>query len=373
MDDQNGTKLATIDQPEGKLANSLQIDESGLTIVKAPNIGSVLPIQFYEGAGELFLDQEQTEKLMTVQDCPEEEIDVRPDGLIYVRHGWYERRLTEIFGPGGWAMVPATNIQMEQSTQKIYCIWVLRCRGADGKTCFVGQAVGWAQWMDNNPRANKADSFEVTRSDAIVKIVAKSSLGIGSNLWDKRFSRAWRNKNCVQVKIKTYKGVETQWRRKDEEPYDNEIGIETPQRATAPAPQSEPSVQSPAAAEVTPATPAAPPTGRGKDAAARTSGVIMDSQFRLFLVRARRHGLIDGENAGEALSFVCGQLNKVPQSAAGKTSIEVLRDMILGCNRQEFQKLIEAVDKYEPPVPEEAEPLPEHEYPNMKEQIEGQK
>ena len=321
------------------------IDTSGLSIIRAPNLGSVLPVEFYRGAGELFLNDEQILKIRESMDCPDDEIDVRPEepGLIYVRHMWYERKLTDVFGPGGWSMVPATDVQLEAKAEKIYVMWVLRCRGADGRTCYIGQAMGSARLQPDNPRFNKADAFEITRSDAVVKICAKT-LGIGSNLWHKRFARAWRNQNCVRVKVKTFKGTEEMWRRKDEDRFDNEIQDNGPSRALPQAHAENPPRNYPEAAEATPATPAALPSQP-----AMVAPAVSTQQVRMFIARCRAKKLIINDDAHEALKFVCEAFpSRTP--ALGKTSMENLIAIVNARTQRELQNLFTALGSYKAEV-----------------------
>ena len=151
-DNREDNKLATIDQPGGDLANSLQIDDSKLNIVKAPSLGSVLPEKFYEGAGMLELNDDQRQILAESEDCPDDDIDVRPDGLIYAGHVWYRRVLIRTFGPGGWALLPASDVVNEPGTTKIYRAWALIVRGEDLQPHYIGEAIGWADWFPNNAR-----------------------------------------------------------------------------------------------------------------------------------------------------------------------------------------------------------------------------
>jgi hypothetical protein len=334
-----------IPEKEPASATPLQIDASHLhPTLSAPNVGSVLPIQFYDGAAELFLDDSQIEMLRSFHDCPEEEIDVRPDGdgLIYVRHGWYERRLTEIFGPGAWAMVPATNVQIDRETGKIYVAWVLRARGSDGRTCFIGQAIGWALWQENNPRTNKADMFEITRSDAIVKICAKSSLMIGSNLWDRRFARAWVKKNCIRVRVRTHKGIEDWWRRTDEEPFTDEIR-EQKREPEPPAPTPPPTADKKPpvnhhATEIEPEIPE-------KEKPVATTK-ISDSQIRLFFAKARQKKIIVGADSSAATALVGSTLDRLPENVSGKTPDEILVMLLRSCSPLEFRKVLAALEAH---------------------------
>ena len=365
------TQLAKKDEVLDAPGAALKIDESVLNIVKAPSLGSVLPVQFYTGAGTLTMTEEQTELLAQHEDCPDENIDVRPDGLIYAGHTWYRRLLLKLFGAGGWAIVPASDVVHEPGTPYIYRTWVLIVRGEDFMQHYVGEAVGWAAWYENNPRANKADAVETTKSDALSKIVSKS-FGCGLNMWEKQFSRRWRNENCLKVKVRTNKGIEDWWRRKDEEPYDNEIP-EPPNpvvRRTAPAPAPisrkaaqrhtpeaaysvadvtdapvQPPPQAPAEAAVIP--PSKPPSSEAPPAAPLdiSGSTVSESQLRMFLARCRAKKLVDGDDAGKALSLVCEVTGKTP-SGRGKTSSEVLISVVRECDQRQFVAVMQAVSRY---------------------------
>lgn len=59
--------------------------------------------EFY-GIGAQPVSQEQFEALMTP--LSRDDIEVKPDGIIYLPEIKYRRRLNEAFGPMGWGLIP---------------------------------------------------------------------------------------------------------------------------------------------------------------------------------------------------------------------------------------------------------------------------
>lgn len=172
--------------------------------------------------------------LVTLKTSPEQEkilsrepdvkeIDVLPDGAAYLPHPVYTRWLNEAFGRGGWQVVAASKPALIEHTVVVkYLLYV------DGKP--VALVDGKQEYHPTNRNQDYGDVLEATRSNALRR--GTKHLGIGLQLWDKRFCAAWRREHCVQVTVKGRKkndnnewvdGVSTQWRRKDAEPLKGEV------------------------------------------------------------------------------------------------------------------------------------------------------
>jgi hypothetical protein len=202
----------------------LKPKEDSLLVVSSKSLGDVLPAKFYEGASELVLNDEEKAVLAQYQDAQDEEIEIRPDGLIYVEHITIRRALCKVFGTE-WACIPGSPIAQDKMEKGILVAqrWVLVIRGH-----YIGEAIGAGQYWAENPQQNKTDAAEAAQSEAIRRICAKGSLGICSNVYQKAFQRRWRAQYAVEVWVKGYSGNRKLWRRKDAEPFEGEIGpIET--------------------------------------------------------------------------------------------------------------------------------------------------
>lgn len=58
----------------------------------------------YHGLGSVSFTPEQTETLLAP--IPQDDVEVKPDGLLYLPEIKYRRILNKAFGPGGWGLAP---------------------------------------------------------------------------------------------------------------------------------------------------------------------------------------------------------------------------------------------------------------------------
>ncbi|KAK7422904.1 hypothetical protein QQZ08_009260 [Neonectria magnoliae] len=134
---------------------------------------------FY-GLGTNPVTPEQFEILL--QRTKVEDIEVKPDGIIYLPEIKYRRRLNEAFGPMGWGIVPRGDavVGKEIVTREFALI-------VNG--CFVSQAQGVNNYFsaEGIPQA-----VEGAKSNALMRCC--KDLGIASELWDPVFLR-WFNKH----------------------------------------------------------------------------------------------------------------------------------------------------------------------------------
>ncbi|MCU7495164.1 MAG: hypothetical protein HF314_04715 [Ignavibacteria bacterium] len=187
-----------------------------------------------------------TEKEQKALEAPlnPDEVEIRPDGLIYYPQVFYREKLNSIFGIGQWALI-------QHSISKIgntLCFdGSLYVRG-----CFVSRALGEHEYYENNRNTSWASVYEAAKSDCLVRCC--KDLGIAKELWQPAYGRDWVKKYAVkvfvEVKDRQTGKTETkaQWRRKDADPFWNEKGIvpgskyEPPQQKkshTTPAAQAE--------------------------------------------------------------------------------------------------------------------------------------
>ncbi|RKO90658.1 mitochondrial genome maintenance MGM101 [Blyttiomyces helicus] len=117
----------------------------------------------------------------------EEDIEIKPDGLLYLPEIKYRRILIRAFGPGGWGMVPrgphtvnSANVSRE---------YALFARGR-----FVAQARGEQDYFGQEKLPTASEGC---KSNAIVRCC--KDLGIGSELWDPVFIKEYKKKHCDQV------------------------------------------------------------------------------------------------------------------------------------------------------------------------------
>ncbi len=376
-----------LDQVASNLA-TLKPKDDPLLAISSKSLGDVLPVVMYEGAGTLTLNEAELSTLKRLQDTADEDVEIRPDGLVYAEHIHARRALTELFG-ASWALLPGSAIAQEKDGDKITIFqrWVLKVRGK-----YVGEAIGAGTYYTNNAKTNKSDAAEGAQSEALRRICAKSALGIGSNVWDRRFAREWRRKFAVQVWTK--KGTyppEKQWRRADDDPFETEVGL-VAKDAPKPAPEKElkheserrgnrsaekgspaadrespepeapssavgceqegvPDTRSerndagdPAGASTPPKVHAQPMTSEpATPAAAVPQGepMVTEGNWNLFQRSARLRKLIVGDDATQAIALICTAVN-IPLEAPkpGQKQTEVLRDLFKARTAKEFNEAI---------------------------------
>jgi len=134
------------------------------------------------------------------------DIEIKPDGLIYLPEIKYRRILNKAFGPGGWGLAPRseTNVGPKVVSRE----YALVCLGR-----LVGIARGEQEYFDPSgiPTATEA-----CKSNALMRCC--KDLGIASELWDPRFIREFKAAHCVEVFAENVitKRKKKLWRRKDQ-------------------------------------------------------------------------------------------------------------------------------------------------------------
>jgi len=138
------------------------------------------------------------------------DVEIKPDGLIYLPEIKYRRVLNRAFGPGGWGLAPRseTNVGPKIVSRE----YALVCLGR-----LVGIARGEQEYFDPSgiPTATEA-----VKSNALMRCC--KDLGVASELWDPRFIREFKAKHAVEVfaeHIPTKKKRKL-WRRKDQPKFD---------------------------------------------------------------------------------------------------------------------------------------------------------
>ncbi|KAG0365608.1 hypothetical protein BGZ54_006369 [Gamsiella multidivaricata] len=148
-------------------------------------------------------EREVAELLMSPLDS--DDIEVKPDGLLYLPEIKYRRILNKAFGPGGWGLAPRSEHSISPKT--ISREYALICRGR-----FVSTARGEQDYFDPN---NLATATEGCKSNALMRCC--KDLGIASELWDPSFIRKFKKQHCEEVFVENVvtKKKKKLWRRKD--------------------------------------------------------------------------------------------------------------------------------------------------------------
>ncbi|PHH49304.1 Mitochondrial genome maintenance protein MGM101 [Ceratocystis fimbriata CBS 114723] len=118
---------------------------------------------------------------------PKLDVEMKPDGIIYMPEVRYRRVLNEAFGPGGWGLVPrGDTVVGDKIVTREYALIV------HGR--FISQAQGENNFfsVDQIPRA-----VEGCKSNALMRCC--KDLGIAWQLWDPQFIRRYQTTQAEQV------------------------------------------------------------------------------------------------------------------------------------------------------------------------------
>ena len=137
----------------------------------------------FHGIGTQPATHEQFRTLM--EPLSEDDIEVKPDGIIYLPEIKYRRRLNEAFGPMGWGLIPRSEATLANGVATREYALVVGGR-------FVAQAQGENTYFNTE---GMPAAVEGCKSNALMRCC--KDLGIASELWDPNFIRSFRAK-CMQ-------------------------------------------------------------------------------------------------------------------------------------------------------------------------------
>lgn len=147
----------------------------------------------------------------------DEEVNVRPDGLIYLPQVFVRDRLNKAIGIGQWVLVEEFAKQLDGTMMFKGSLYI---RG-----CYVATAIGEMEYHQNNAKQSWASVYEGAKSDCLTR--CSKDLGIGKECWMPTYSAAWVQNNACKVwrsNAKQGKG-EFQWRHKNSTPFWDETGV----------------------------------------------------------------------------------------------------------------------------------------------------
>ncbi|KAK9470977.1 mitochondrial genome maintenance protein [Dipodascopsis tothii] len=135
------------------------------------------------------------------------DIEIKPDGIIYLPEIKYRRILNQAFGPGGWGLVPrgATLITSKTVTREYALV-------AHGRLISIARGE-----QDYFAPTGIPTATEGCKSNALMRCC--KDLGVASELWDPSFIRTFKKDFCVNQfadHVLTKKRRKL-WRRKDAE------------------------------------------------------------------------------------------------------------------------------------------------------------
>jgi len=112
----------------------------------------------------------------------EAEVEIRPDGIVYLPGVAYRRILTRAFGVGAWALLPRGPSRPSGEAQLYHGALFILGR-------FVSEAVGECR---KSFGMSEASAMEGARTDCLTRCC--KDLGMASELWDPTWREAWQEK-----------------------------------------------------------------------------------------------------------------------------------------------------------------------------------
>eukprot|EP00834_Sanchytrium_tribonematis_P005104 NODE_288_length_10680_cov_0.431245.p7 type:complete len:227 gc:universal NODE_288_length_10680_cov_0.431245:8172-7492(-) len=142
-----------------------------------------------------------------------EEIEIRPDGLLFLPEIRYRRRLNEAFGPGNWKLIPRSEhfvVKLENGKGNL----LMRDYALICDSTYVGQARGEQEYYS---LSNIGGSVESVKSNSLTRCC--KDIGIASELWDPTFCQSYKKANTSLTKVTNSSGkIQYIWLKKGSEP-----------------------------------------------------------------------------------------------------------------------------------------------------------
>ncbi|RMD42946.1 hypothetical protein DV735_g2232, partial [Chaetothyriales sp. CBS 134920] len=116
-----------------------------------------------------------------------EDVEIKPDGIIFLPEIKYRRILNRAFGPGGWGLAPRSEtVVTDKSVTREYALL------AHGRLVSISRGEQDYFSKDGIPTAS-----EGCKSNAMMRCC--KDLGIASELWDPRFIRKFKASHTREV------------------------------------------------------------------------------------------------------------------------------------------------------------------------------
>jgi len=198
------TKKQT-EQIDRYVNNSVAVPEKNV-VKKDNDFNNEIASLIYK-AGTIKLTEKQ--KAILYADVKEEDVEIRPDGLVYLPWMEYATRLRKAFGMG-WAMIP-------QGLPKLDNNLVLWGHSLIVNGCPMGFSIGQQEYKPTNKKMTYGDAIEGAKSNALMRVC--KGIGMTLELWKPSWIWKWKKKYAeTYMFTNKYSGEEKeQWRKKAEE------------------------------------------------------------------------------------------------------------------------------------------------------------
>jgi hypothetical protein len=115
------------------------------------------------------------------------DVEIKPDGILYLPEIKYRRILNKAFGPGGWGLAPrGETIVTDKSVTREYALL------AHGRLVSIARGE-----QDYFSKEGIPTASEGCKSNAMMRCC--KDLGVASELWDPRFIRDFKAKYAREV------------------------------------------------------------------------------------------------------------------------------------------------------------------------------
>ncbi|CAH6718577.1 mitochondrial genome maintenance protein Mgm101p [[Candida] jaroonii] len=188
----NGPKISKpveeedIEEPVVQPVGHLSFHDSPIGINPSHGNGPINWSDSFHGLGQAPFPKEIIDTLLAP--IENDDIEITPDGLLYLPEIKYRRMLNRAFGPGGWGLAPRTETFI--TPRQISREYALICHGR-----LVSVARGEQDYFGGEEKITTA--LEGCKSNALMRCC--KDLGIASELWDPSFIKPWKKKYCDEV------------------------------------------------------------------------------------------------------------------------------------------------------------------------------
>ncbi len=171
------------------------------------------------------IEATEDQKRILYAPVKEEDVEIRPDGLVYLPWMEYVSRLKDSFGMS-WAIIPQ-GLPKVQDNHVMWAFWLI----IQGKP--AGFAIGEQEYYPNNRQMTYGDALEGAKSNALMRLC--KGIGISLELWRPSFVRAWKSKYAESYEDVDKQGKnKTYWRKKRAPKQSPEHGEKKPEEKPRP-------------------------------------------------------------------------------------------------------------------------------------------
>jgi len=186
--------------------------------------------------GQIEVKLSKAEELILSEAVQVVDVRIKPSGQPYLSHPAYTNWFNRAFGRLGWAIVPQSKPIRTVNGKKVSVVVPYMLYIHSKPAAF---AMGEQEYFEDSREQTFGDALEATVASALRRCAKR--LGVGLELWDKRWLNTFIETHCVAVKVKRPRDdkATTQWRRKDDPRLAYEIGGKTSEEDDRPSGSSD--------------------------------------------------------------------------------------------------------------------------------------